>query len=31
MGDESTKRAAQEYLAAKLSKEGQSYEDKMNR
>jgi len=30
MGDESTKRAAQEYLAAKLSKEGQSYEDKMN-
>lgn len=31
MGDESTKRAAQEYLAAKLSKEGQSHEDKMNR
>lgn len=30
MGDESTKRAAQEYLAAKLSREGQSYEDKMN-
>ena len=31
MGDESTKRAAQEYLAAKLSKEGQSYEDGLNR
>jgi hypothetical protein len=31
MGDESTKRAAQEYLAAKLSKEGQSHEDKLNR
>ena len=30
MGDESTKRAAQEYLAAKLSREGQGYEDKMN-
>ena len=30
MGDESTKRAAPEYLAAKLSKEGQSHEDKMN-
>jgi hypothetical protein len=31
MGDESTKRAAQEYLAAKLSREGQSHEDKLNR
>ncbi len=31
MGDESTKRAAQEYLAARLSKEGQSYEDGLNR
>jgi len=31
MGDEGTKRAAQEYLAAKLSKEGQSYEDGLNR
>jgi len=31
MADESTKRAAQEYLAEKLSKEGQSYEDKLNR
>ena len=31
MRDESTKRAAQEYLAAKLSKEGQSYEDGLNR
>ena len=30
MGDEGTKRAAQEYLAAKLSKEGQSQEDKLN-
>jgi hypothetical protein len=30
MGDESTKRAAQEYLAAKLSEEGQSHEDKLN-
>jgi len=30
MGDESTKRAAQEYLAARLSEEGQSYEDRMN-
>jgi hypothetical protein len=30
MGDESTKRAAQEYLAAKLSKEGQSHENKLN-
>ena len=30
MGDESTKRAAQEYLAAKLSKESQTYEDQMN-
>jgi len=31
MGDESTKRAAQEYLAERLSKEGQSYEDGLNR
>ncbi len=31
MGDESTKRAAQEYLAARLAQEGQSYEDKLNR
>jgi hypothetical protein len=31
MGDESAKRAAQEYLAAKLSAEGQSQEDKKNR
>jgi len=31
MADESTKRAAEEYLAAKLSKEGQSYEDQQNR
>lgn len=31
MGDETTKRAAQEYLAAKLAEEGQSYEDKLNR
>lgn len=30
MGDEGTKRAAQEYLAAKLSEQGQSYEDKHN-
>jgi hypothetical protein len=30
MGDEGTNRAAQEYLAAKLSQEGQSYEDKLN-
>jgi hypothetical protein len=30
MGDESTKRAAQEYLAARLSEEGQSYEEKLN-
>jgi hypothetical protein len=30
MGDEVTKQAAQEYLAAKLSEEGQSYEDKLN-
>ncbi len=30
MADESAKRAAQEYLAAKLSEEGQSYEDKLN-
>jgi hypothetical protein len=31
MGDESAKRAAQEYLAAKLSVEGQIHEDKLNR
>ena len=31
MADESTKRAAQEYLAAKLSVEGQSHEAKLNR
>jgi hypothetical protein len=31
MGDESAKRAAQEYLAAKLSVEGQAHEDKLNR
>lgn len=31
MADESTQRAAQEYLAEKVSKEGQSYEDKLNR
>jgi hypothetical protein len=31
MVDESTKRAAQEYLAARLAQEGQSYEDKLNR
>jgi hypothetical protein len=31
MGDESTKRAAQEYLASRLSEEGQSYEDQLNR
>jgi hypothetical protein len=31
MGDESTKRAAEEYLAAKLSEEGQLQEDKLNR
>lgn len=30
MGNESTKRAAQEYLAARLSEEGQNYEDKAN-
>jgi hypothetical protein len=30
MGDESTKRAAQEYLGAKLSREGQDHEDKLN-
>jgi hypothetical protein len=30
MSDESTKRAAQEYLAAKLSDEGQVYEAKIN-
>jgi hypothetical protein len=31
MGDESTKRAAQEYLAARLTEEGQTHEDKLNR
>ena len=31
MRDESTKRSAQEYLAAKLAEEGQSHEDKLNR
>jgi len=31
MGDESAKRAAQEYLAAKLSAETQSEEDRLNR
>jgi hypothetical protein len=31
MGDESAKRAAQEYLAGKLSAEGQRHEDKLNR
>lgn len=30
MSDESTKRAAEEYLAAKLAEEGQSYEAKLN-
>ena len=30
MGDESTKRAAQEYLAARLAEQGQSHEDKLN-
>ena len=30
MADESAKRAAQEFLAAKLSEEGQLYEDKVN-
>ena len=30
MNDESTKRAAEEYLAAKLAEEGQSYEDRLN-
>jgi hypothetical protein len=30
MGDESTKRTAQEYLGAKLSREGQDHEDKLN-
>jgi hypothetical protein len=30
MSDESIKRAAQEYLAAKLAEEGQSYEQKLN-
>jgi hypothetical protein len=30
MGDESTKRAAEEYLAARLAEEGQSHEDKLN-
>ena len=31
MGDESAKRAAEEYLAAKLSAEAQSEEDRLNR
>jgi hypothetical protein len=31
MGDESAKRAAQEYLATKLSVEGQIHEDQLNR
>jgi hypothetical protein len=31
MGDESAKRAAQEYLAGKLSAEGQRHEDQLNR
>jgi hypothetical protein len=31
MGDEFTKRAAEEYLAAKLAEEGQIHEDKLNR
>ena len=31
MSDESTKRAAQEYLAGKLSDEGQIYEDQLNK
>lgn len=30
MSDEITKRAAQEYLATRLSEEGQTYEDKLN-
>jgi hypothetical protein len=30
MGDENTRRAAEEYLAAKISEEGQSYDDKLN-
>ncbi|HET9993857.1 MAG TPA: hypothetical protein VFQ18_00500 [Candidatus Acidoferrum sp.] len=30
MSDENTKQAAQEYLAARLAEEGQSYEDKLN-
>ncbi len=30
MSDPITKRAAEEYLAAKLAEEGQSYEDKLN-
>jgi hypothetical protein len=30
MPDESTKQAAQEFLAARLSEEGQSHEDKLN-
>jgi hypothetical protein len=30
MSDENTKQAAQEYLAAKLAEEGQSYEAKLN-
>ena len=31
MNDESTKRAAEEYLAAKLADEGQSHEDRLNK
>jgi hypothetical protein len=31
MPDKSTKQAAQEFLAARLSEEGQSHEDKLNR
>ena len=31
MGDESAKRAAEEYLAARLSEESQSYEEQQNR
>jgi hypothetical protein len=31
MGDENTKRAAEEYLATKLAEESQSHEDKLNR
>lgn len=30
MGEESAKRAAEEFLAARLSEEGQKYEDRMN-